>query len=367
MSQPQHNCNIQRNNQLDYQLKCQPEDFVVREEMNHVFSGHGEHLWLFVRKRNLTTDVVRSLLARVFDVSPAQVGYAGKKDRQAITFQWFSVHLPGRADSMRDQVKDLLQEFLEARPLYHGETLTVEQAHVHQKKCQVGCHQGNFFEIQVSTKQVLTDDQLKSAADSVQQHGFPNLFGEQRFGHDGENLETLEQSLLKAKKAKPGRLKPKDAWACSQIRSYLFNQVTLQRLQWPGWPAVVPGDIMNLTGSGSHFTLAVDASEQEIAECNARASSGDISITGPLFGNQSSSSAEGEMQLLEARVLQTLTEPARNVLHRLQSHSRRPLIIRPKTFEITATKAGYACKLWLPKGAYATVCVDYFHRSLACT
>ena len=73
-----------------------PEDFVVEEVLGFAPGGEGEHLWLWVEKRELTTLEVARHLARVCAVSERAVGYSGMKDRVAVTRQWFSVHLPGQ-------------------------------------------------------------------------------------------------------------------------------------------------------------------------------------------------------------------------------------------------------------------------------
>ena len=124
-----------------YTLKSQPEDFVVIEDLSIPFSGSGEHLWLYVEKQNLTTDIVRSILSRVFSVGTQQVSYAGKKDRHGITRQWFSLQLPGSAEKVCPGAQNTLASYQEQNPLYEGERLEILQAQVHLKKCQRGCHQ----------------------------------------------------------------------------------------------------------------------------------------------------------------------------------------------------------------------------------
>jgi len=79
-------------------LRAIPEDFQVREELDFTLDGSGEHVWLWVRKRGANTDWVARQLARQAGVAPNAVSYAGLKDRHAVTEQWFSVHLPGKAD-----------------------------------------------------------------------------------------------------------------------------------------------------------------------------------------------------------------------------------------------------------------------------
>ena len=79
-------------------LRTQPEDFIVEEALGYAADGAGEHVLLTVQKREANTAWVAQQLARFAGVDARSVGYAGRKDRHALTTQSFSVHLPGRPD-----------------------------------------------------------------------------------------------------------------------------------------------------------------------------------------------------------------------------------------------------------------------------
>ena len=79
-------------------LKAIAEDFQVDEVLDIPLAGEGEHLWLWVEKRELNTEEAARRLARAAGVPVRTISYAGLKDRQALTRQWFSLHLPGKAD-----------------------------------------------------------------------------------------------------------------------------------------------------------------------------------------------------------------------------------------------------------------------------
>jgi tRNA pseudouridine13 synthase len=79
-------------------IRDKPADFQVVENLGFEFSGAGEHDYLWVEKTAANTDWVGRQLARHAGVRPADVGYAGMKDRHAITRQWFSVPCRGDAD-----------------------------------------------------------------------------------------------------------------------------------------------------------------------------------------------------------------------------------------------------------------------------
>ena len=79
---------------LTAQIRTVPEDFFVGEIPAFAPTGEGEHLLLTVEKRGLNTAFVAKELARWAKIPEMGVGYAGLKDRHAVTRQWFSVHLP---------------------------------------------------------------------------------------------------------------------------------------------------------------------------------------------------------------------------------------------------------------------------------
>lgn len=79
-------------------LRASPEDFVVIEQLGFEPGGEGEHLWLLLRKREWNTTDLALALARWARLPLRAVGYSGLKDRVAVADQWFSLHLPGKAD-----------------------------------------------------------------------------------------------------------------------------------------------------------------------------------------------------------------------------------------------------------------------------
>ena len=77
--------------------RVEPQDFVVHEHLGFAPDDDGEHDLLHVEKTGLTTPQVAELLGRFARVSPRTIGYAGLKDRRAVTRQWFTVARPKAA------------------------------------------------------------------------------------------------------------------------------------------------------------------------------------------------------------------------------------------------------------------------------
>jgi tRNA pseudouridine13 synthase len=155
--------------------RASPEDFLVEEVLGFTPNGEGEHLWLFIEKRDQTTAMVARRLAGHCAVSPREVGFSGMKDRVAVTRQWLSVQLPGR--QAPDDLIDALGE---------GGIRVLDQAR-HSRKLKRGVHRGNRFRVRL-TGAAVDDTDLEARWDWLCQHGVANYFGPQRFGPDGRNL-----------------------------------------------------------------------------------------------------------------------------------------------------------------------------------
>jgi tRNA pseudouridine13 synthase len=260
-------------------MRASPEDFQVTEIPLLEPDGDGEHVWLWVRKRNENTLDVAGQLARFAGVHPRQVSFAGLKDRQAVTAQWFSVQLPGKDEPPWEAV--------------NSATLTVLRHARHSRKLRRGALKGNTFRI---TLRDMTGDpeELEQRLGVITAAGVPNYFGEQRFGRHGSNLQTAERLFSKPKL----RLsRNKRSLILSAARSLLFNQVLSARVKAGNWNTALGGDAMQLDGSHSYF-IAGTAD----AELAGRVASQDIHPTGPLHG-RGENPAQGACREFEAAVL----------------------------------------------------------------
>ncbi len=241
-------------------LKHTAEDFQVNEVLDIPLSGSGEHLWLWVEKRNLNTEEAARRIARAAGVPLKAISYAGLKDRQALTRQWFSLHLPGKSDP------DLAAA--------EGDDLRILERIRHSRKLQRGAHAANGFIIRLTALQAdcaALEQRLRQIAEG----GVPNYFGLQRFGFDGGNLHEARhwagQGSLPEQRNRRSRV-------LSAARSYLFNRTLALRVAEGSWNRALPGDLLAFTDSRSHFL----AGEAECAD--PRLAALDLHPTGPLFG-----------------------------------------------------------------------------------
>jgi len=241
-------------------LKATAEDFQVDEVLDIPLSGDGEHLWLWVEKRGLNTEEAARRLARAAGVQLRTVSYAGLKDRQALTRQWFSIQLPGKADPDMSAAEN--------------ETLRILKSTRHKRKLQRGAHAANGFTLRL-TQLNADKDALQTRLESIAKAGIPNYFGAQRFGYLGGNLgearDYAARQALPEQRAVRSRL-------LSTARSYLFNQVLAARVADGSWQRAQVGDLLAFTDSRSFFPAGIE-------ECSdPRLAILDLHPTGPQWG-----------------------------------------------------------------------------------
>ncbi|MFK7604612.1 MULTISPECIES: tRNA pseudouridine(13) synthase TruD [unclassified Pseudomonas] len=254
-------------------LKATAEDFQVDEVLDIPLSGDGEHLWLWVEKRGLNTEEAARRIAKAAGVPLRTVSYAGLKDRQALTRQWFSVQLPGKADpDLSAAENDMLKILKTSR---------------HKRKLQRGAHAANGFTLRL-TKLDADKEALQQRLEVISQQGVPNYFGSQRFGWQGGNLGEARDYA--ARKALPEQRNVRSR-LLSTARSYLFNQVLAARVADGSWQRAQVGDLLAFTDSRSFFPAGE-------AECNdPRLAILDLHPTGPLWGEGESATTHATHEL----------------------------------------------------------------------
>lgn len=311
------------------QLRAEPEDFVVREWLGWEADGEGDHLLLKVRKRGANTLWVAKQLARLAKLDPRDVGFAGLKDRDAVAEQSFTV--PARS-ALGDAWIGV-----------GGEGFEVIGAARHRRKLKRGGLKGNDFTIVLRAFDGdvgVLERRLRSIATA----GVPNYFGPQRFGRDMNNLRTALAWFS-------GDLTPQDRWqrgfALSAARSAIFNAVVARRVQDGTWNKLLPGEIVNLDGSGSVFVAdAVDAALED------RCAQLDVHPTGPLWGGPAS--ASGAAAAIEAEVGARLEVLARGLSEARLEPERRALRLRVAGLEWSIAGDVVQLQFRLPRGAFAT-------------
>lgn len=223
-------------------------DFVVQEIPLYAFSGSGEHRILKVRKKNLTTFELLSIIAKAFNLPPKSIGYAGLKDKHATTTQYLS--LPAKSSQNFHAIFERLAKDYEIKLL---------DSTLHSNKLRLGHLKGNRFFVRLKKLNPTNATKLESTFAHIAHNGFPNFFGFQRFGINGDNY-LLGLSLSQRKNAQispylsrlaqlhPSLANPQNPlfytkrysramqeFFISSYQSFLFNGWLQARIQLSAW------------------------------------------------------------------------------------------------------------------------------------
>ncbi|HET7266875.1 MAG TPA: tRNA pseudouridine(13) synthase TruD [Oleiagrimonas sp.] len=313
-------------------LRSTPEDFLVEEIAVGEADGEGEHVLLEVEKRGANTMWVARELARFAGVKPLAVGFAGLKDRHAVTRQRFSVQLAGQAEP-------------DWSTFPHPEVRITSSAR-HRRKLKRGALAGNRFTLVLRNVRG-ERDHAQSVLEAMAAQGVPNYFGEQRFGHGAANVERARSMFAGRRVDRATR-----SILLSAARSQLFNEVLAERVRQATWNDALDGEIWCLDGSRSWF-----GPEPFTPVLRKRLADGDIHPSGPLWG-RGDLPTQGAARDLEDAVVQRDVELAQGLERAGLEQDRRPLRLRPQalTWDWLADDV-LQLSFSLPPGTYATVVV----------
>jgi tRNA pseudouridine13 synthase len=263
-------------------FRQRPEDFKVDEELGYEPCGSGEHVYLQLCKRGENTAWVAEKIAELAQVSSSDIGFCGRKDRHAVTTQWFSVYLP-KVSSAPDWAA------------LNTDSVALLRVTRHSHKLRRGEHLRNHFVIRLRNIDATNRDELSEKIATVFAGGVPNYFGEQRFGRNANNLVEAQAILVEGRRYKD---KQKRGLMLSAARSYLFNQVLAARVLQQNWLVSIAGEPLPVP-------------------------------TGPLWG-RGRGLASDDLALLETEVLTQWLAWAEGLEHVGLNQERRPLMLMPE-------------------------------------
>lgn len=290
-------------------LKSQPEDFIVKEDLGFELDGEGEHIMVRVEKTGCNTLFVAEQLAKFAKISARSVSYAGLKDRNAVTEQWFCLQMPGK------ETPDF--------SLWQLDGCRVIATTRQKRKLRIGTLKGNQFELTI--RDISVPEDVEARLQKVAEQGIPNYFGEQRFGRDGQNLT---QALRWANQEITVRERNKRSFYLSAARSAMFNHVASERIENQTINQVLLGDALQLTGRGSWFV----ATAEELPTLQARVASGELSITAPLPGDGELGTQEDAL-VFETNSLESYHSLMTLMKNERVSSTRRAMIVKPQNFQ----------------------------------
>jgi tRNA pseudouridine13 synthase len=197
---------------VDVYFKQSKDDFVVTEIPLYEFSGEGEHIIIKLRKKDLSTWDALQIIANTIGCKNRDIGYAGLKDKNALTIQHISIH----------------KQYLEQIEAFEHPLIKFLETTRHNNKIKIGHLKGNKFFIRI--KRVLPKDNyiLENILQQIATYGIPNYFGFQRFGIDGDNY--IKGKAIIDEELKEKNIKLKKMYLNS-YQSHLFNNWLSQRIE----------------------------------------------------------------------------------------------------------------------------------------
>lgn len=345
---------------IDVFFKQSKEDFVVTEVPLYEFSGDGEHLILKIRKKDLSTWDMVNILSNHIGAKSRDIGYAGLKDKNAMTIQYISLH----------------KSFEEKVDSFEHPQIKILEKTYHNNKIRIGHLKGNKFFIRLKQVQNIDKKKLDAALKEIKKYGMANYFGFQRFGIDGDNY-------IKGKELLEGKIKVRDRklrqmyinayqshsfnqWLCDRIKlskiiesfepkeiesQVPFSLDTIKVLKQQEHPfKVLVGDVFSHYPYGRIFHI------EELQEEAKKFYERDRVPTGLLNGKKVKHAIEDAL-IYEEEYIKELSEQG----------SRRFAWVFPLNIEanFNEEKNWYEINFELPKGSYATELIgELLHKEL---
>jgi len=317
------------------EIKTVPEDFIVDEIPAYEPSGTGEHLFIHITKKGITTKDVQKALAHKFNIKMKDVEFAGIKDKHALTSQFFSAWLLDKQDP------ELVYSLEEELPV------KINSAKFHQRKIKKGHLWGNQFDILIRNIDSSTEEALERThkiISEIHKQGLPNFYGTQRFGIEGDNAQQGFEILKGERNIRNKWLK---RFLLSSFQSHVFNHYLCKRIEQGLFSQIMPGDIAKKQDTGGIFVVEDQETDQQ------RFDRKEICFTGPMFGKKMTP-AQDEALSFEQAIMEENNITTEEFRKAKVNGTRRAGIILPQ-ISASSEEEGIRVKFSLPKGAFATI------------
>ncbi len=315
-------------------IRTTPEDFRVEEKPLYLPCGQGEHLYISITKRGLSTPQLVSWISSTLGVKAQSIGVAGLKDARAVTTQMVSLqHV--QPDAIARLVPD-------------EQILSITNLGRHRNRLRTGHHAGNTFRLVIRKIEPTASAVAPLIMDELTRRGVPNYFGPQRQGREGTNYE-VGAALLYDEKRRATMSRSKRIWYLNAYQSLLFNRILTKRID--RIDRMLVGDWAMKQVNGACFQVEDAAVEQQ------RADAFEISPTGVLFGSRASwaSGEPGEIEKVVAAEFDATPESLQEAGKACGFRGeRRALRVKLENPDWSIQGNALTVSFTLPPGAYAT-------------
>ncbi len=197
---------------LSFDFKQTVERFFVEEIPLYSFSSTGNYLILKIKKTDMSTWKLITVLAKATGLAERDIGYAGLKDKNATTIQYISI--PKQYE--KELNKNLTTEKIE-----------ILERTYNKAPIKVGHLKGNSFSIVLHNIDGKDAKFFTTTAKKMQKEGIPNYYGYQRFGEDSRSYLQGKEIAHSGKRLKGS----KEKLLVSAYQSHLYNKWLGQRVK----------------------------------------------------------------------------------------------------------------------------------------
>lgn len=313
---------------LNFKFEQNEEDFFV-EEQGIDFSNKGSFLVLKIRKTNCDTWELIDRLAKYLQIYTNEIGYAGLKDKHATTIQYITIP----------------KKYSKEIRGFRNKKIEILETYLHNEKLNIGDLKGNRFKINLYNIGFEDLNYIQKLIKQISKKGMPNYFGYQRFGKDSvENIEKAKELIYDDRLIKDRKVAK---MLISAYQSKFFNEWLVERLK----PSI--NDLKLLDGD-----IFFDIAKQKIFTPK--------SIT-PRIQQDFNDKKISPTGLLPGRKVFKAINQAGKIESKFDDNYiqekgyRREAIVFPENINCSYDKENKKCTLdfILPKGAYATVLIEY--------
>ena len=194
-----------------FDFKQTVDRFFVEEIPLLNFSNRGLYLILKIKKLDISTFKLISIISKATNLKYRDIGYAGLKDKNATTIQYISIPKIYERDiisNLTTQKIEILEKSYSRFPI------------------KIGQLKGNRFTIVLNRVTPKANLKIREVAQEIHKGGMPNYYGYQRFGEDNKSYLQGREIAHSGKRL----IGAKEKLLVSAYQSYLFNEWLSNRI-----------------------------------------------------------------------------------------------------------------------------------------